>query len=167
MLKKKGNNDGDRINQHVSLPSASDKLRARSASHQQFVQACAKAVQRLKNIERVEVHLNKSKLPDKSGYAGYAFFWEDSEEDMVDLTRQHQEAMLKFDTVVQELKAVTLTGMYSLEGGGCHQSEVPEEVDRSPPKITHWPIIDAENLPETSQLDTCHTPPSPPGFWCE
>ena len=55
----------------------------------------------------------------------------------------------------------------SLEGKGCHQPAVPEDVDTSPPKFTHWPIIDIDNLPKTNLSDACHPSPGPPGFWCD
>ena len=78
--------------------------------------------------------------------------------------QQHQEAKEEFNTVTQLIKATTSVDMNLVEGKGCYQSAVPEEVDTSPPKFTHWPIIDINNLPKTSLSDACHPSPGLPGF---
>ena len=81
--------------------------------------------------------------------------------------QQYQEAKKELDTVMQLIKATTSVDMNSLEGRSCHQPAVPEEVDTSPPKFTHWPIIDIDKLPKMSLSDACHPSPGLPGFWCE
>ena len=54
---------------------------------------------------------------------------------------------------MQLIKATTSVDMNSLEGKGCHQPAVPEEVDTSPPKFMYWPVIDIDNLPKMSPSD--------------
>ena len=111
-------------------------------------------------IEETEFQLNQ--LPKEHGCATVR---ENFKGKIFDFKRQHQEATLESE----ELKSIVpaSTDSIPLEGKGCHQPTVPEEVDTSPPKFTHWPIIDIDNLPKTSPSDACHPSPGLPGFWCD
>ena len=109
-------------------------------------------------LKKTEFQLNQ--LPKEPGFATVRKYFKG---EIIEFKRQHQEATLE----LEEQKSITPTSTdsISLEGKGCHQPAVPEEVDISPPIFTHWPIIDIDNPPKTSPSDACHLSPSPPGFW--